>query len=314
VLITLYKLEATTDGTTWQTLYDEANGQTIDLPTLRNSALLLASVSAPTADYTRLRVTFNKNITVTPTGGGASQHLPCDPTTGATSGEKIVIEIPAVSIHGNQAAMVLDFDLAGFQLVGGKVRPSIKHSDMANFASRERECRIPGVVANLSASGFDLQVPRGQAFHVTLTTDTVVVDKEGATATLANGQNVLVEGQPDRDTRTIAADTIRVMPPRAEPPADAALAAGKVKSVAADGKSLTLEVAHVRGFEPPSGTLTVALNEDTKIRKGREAGTVADLTVDKEVSIGGTYDAGTQTLTAKFIHLHPARPGGGGPH
>src|SRR5690348_11920504 len=47
VLITLYKIEGTADGQTYQALYENSSGQTIDLTSLSNAAQLLSTVQVP---------------------------------------------------------------------------------------------------------------------------------------------------------------------------------------------------------------------------------------------------------------------------
>ncbi len=52
VLVTLYKIELTTDGSTYQTVFSDTAGQTINLSSLSSTTDLLASLNVPAGTYT----------------------------------------------------------------------------------------------------------------------------------------------------------------------------------------------------------------------------------------------------------------------
>src|SRR5437016_8057791 len=58
VLVTLFKIELTTDGTTFLTVFSDTAGQTINLSSLSDTAQLLASLNVAAGSYTQARVTF----------------------------------------------------------------------------------------------------------------------------------------------------------------------------------------------------------------------------------------------------------------
>src|ERR1051326_7656700 len=69
VLATLYKIELTTDGTTYQTVFSDTAGRTLDLASLASTAELLASVTVPTGTYTQARITFGDHLTLVSKSG-----------------------------------------------------------------------------------------------------------------------------------------------------------------------------------------------------------------------------------------------------
>lgn len=302
VLVTVFKVEGSADGTTFQTLFDDANGQAIDVAALADSTLLLARASVSGASLTQLRVTIGDRITVVPRGGGPSSSLamPDNVGTAAGSGKRAVTFPVTTDASGN---LVVDFDLASFQMEGGRVRPVIRSGDPAQFIAKRHGCRLAGTVANLVAgASFDLQGPQGRSLHVVLTGDTTISTASGAVATLANSQRVFVEGDVDRTTKTITATAIRI-DDRAQD-GNFQAAGGAVASVNSGSGSFTLTVAHAHHFSPTGGTITVQTDSNTIFRKARrETASISDIAANGMVLVGGTFNDSTQTLTAKFVHI-----------
>jgi len=298
VLVTIYKVEGSTDGTTFQTLYDDANGQTINVAALADSAVLLARANVTNANFTQVRVTIGDHLTLVSPGGATSSVPIADGVGTATGdGKRVVTFNVTTNSSGN---VIVDFDLASFQLAGGRVRPVLHGGDPAQFQGRRRDCRPVGTVANLVAgASFDLQGPRGSTIHVVLNDQTTITSASGSSGTLANGQHVFVEGTYDSTTRTITATSVRI-DDRADQPQFQA-AKGTVASVS--GNSFTVTVDHAHHFTPTGGTITVTTDANTVFRRGRTTATLADATAGTTVLVGGAFDDATQTLTAKFVHL-----------
>src|SRR5438067_1815636 len=53
VLATIFKIELSSDGTNYQTVFSNTAGQTLDLASLSSTAALLGTVTIPTGTYTR---------------------------------------------------------------------------------------------------------------------------------------------------------------------------------------------------------------------------------------------------------------------
>ena len=132
VLATLYKIEVSTDGTTYQTVYSDDSGHTVDLTALSTNAELLASLNVPTGTYTNARVTFGDHITLV-AQDGTSSSVAVDSSIGTQADSKVTVTVttPTKVLAGQTSTLVIDFKLAEFQLVGKNVRPK----------NRRRRCR-----------------------------------------------------------------------------------------------------------------------------------------------------------------------------
>lgn len=102
------------------------------------------------------------------------------------------------------------------------------------------------------------------------------------------------------NVKAIPSFTIRI-DDRADRP-DFQVARGTVVSVSGDNFTLTVEHAH--HFTPTAGDITVQTDLNTAFRRARGvSATLADVSADATVLVGGTFDEATQTLNAKFVHL-----------
>ena len=126
VLATLYKIELTTDGTNYQMVFQDDAGRTLDLASLASTSELLASVTVPAGTYTNARITFGDHITLV-SQAGVSTSVPVDTSIGIASNGQVAITVSTPArVQANQTNWVtVDFKLAEFQLIDGKVRPSI---------------------------------------------------------------------------------------------------------------------------------------------------------------------------------------------
>lgn len=314
VLITLYKVEGSADGTNFQTLFEDTTGLTIDVARLRNSAQLLSRINAPSGSYTQIRVSVAEKITLQATGGGNSSQIKIAPNVGIHSNGQVSLTFNKPARSGENK-IVIDFDLAQFQMVGGHIRPVIASGDTGEFEQKARICRIPGVVSNLQAgTSFALTPPHGAPFTVTLTQATQIMQAEAGnnSGTLANGQFVLVEGQIDRQAQTVTAEMIRILPnvpgTPAEPPRPEkfAVGIGTVSAIDVAKGSFTLTLTQAFRFNPDSTTITVQTDGNTQFRKSRhEAGQFSDLTSGMEIAVGGNFTKDTGVMTAKFVMENP---------
>ncbi len=220
VWITLYKIELSTDGTTFTTVYDQPAGVAIDAASLASKTTLLGTVNIPAGDYTTIRVTTGDHITLFPKGGGAGISAPVDPTKATVSGGQAVVTV-SIPKHIAAAAsnnIVIDFNLAAFKLVGGKVECSIGDGDNSSFPGKAHEAEIHGTVSNLVAgTSFTLTLENGNTVSVLMTASTVVLSPvvsstAVASTPLANGQKVVIIGTVDTTTHAITADRVRIIP------------------------------------------------------------------------------------------------------
>lgn len=304
VQLTLYKIELTTDGTNFQTVYEDTSGQTLNLCSLATAAELLASVNIPTGTYTQARVTFGDHITLV-ANDGTTSSVAVDTSVGVASGGKIAVTVatPAKVTSGQLATVVIDFKLAEFKLVGSVLRPQIGHGDETMLRTKSRSGHLQGTVANLTAGvSFDLQEAHGRTVSLLLTDATTIVSGQtGSAITLANGQSVFVDGTFDASTNKFTATTITLNDYTTFPRESVN---GTVASVNASAGSFVLTVQRAEGIQPTSGTITVQTDANTRYAKGRHtAGSLSDITVGSDVMVNGSFDSMTQTLMAKCVRL-----------
>lgn len=307
VIATLYKIELTTDGTNFQTVYDNTAGSSLDLASLASTAELLASVTVPAGTYTEARITFGDHITLV-SNSGTSTSIAVDPTVGtAANGQVSILVNTPTKVQANQSNTVfVDFRLAEFQLVGNVVRPSVHCGNGdAGMLNRQHTANVRGTVTGLiGTTGFTLQDDDARTVTVTLTDSTTVTSGQtGAAITLATGQSVIVRGTFDPASATITATSVTL---NDYTTVNHARAAGTVASVNTSGSSFVLTVLRADGITPTGGTITVQTDASTHFGRGRhQQFTLADLTTGEAVEVSGVFDTTTQTLTAKFVGIHP---------
>jgi len=297
VLLTLYSVDLSTDGTTYTNVYSESGGQTLDLKALATVAQFLNSIQVPAGTYTKAKITFSDHVTLV-ANDGTSTSVAVDPDAGtfANGQVSVVVDTPAKALAGKRSVVVVDFKLASFEVVGSVLRPSVEGHDEGGLEGKQCNGRLRGTISNLSESGFTLNGPRGESMTVNIDANTSI------TGTLANSQEVFVSGTYDATSNTLTATSI-VLDDHADLP-KIALAAGAVASVDSANSTFTLTLEHSRGFAPTGGSITVKVDDTTKILAGRgKIGKFADIAVDGKLNVVGAFDAETQTLTANGIHL-----------
>lgn len=307
VLTTLYKIELTTDGTTYQTVFADAAGRTLDLASLASTAELLSSVTVPTGAYTQARITFGDHITLVSTTG-TSTTVPVDTSIGVDANGQIAVTVATPThVQSNQTnAVYVDFKLAEFKLVGTVLKPSLACGDGTGQMGKQHTGHLEGTVANLNgASSFTLQGPNGGTITVALTgTTTITSGQTGKTITLANGQNVIVDGTFDPATSTLTATSVTL---NDYTTVDHARVGGTVASVNSSAQSFVLTVQRGDDIQPTGGTITVQTDANTVFMKGPGPGqqrSFSDITAGVMADVDGSFNTTTQTLTAKFVGIH----------
>ncbi|HLJ54251.1 MAG TPA: DUF4382 domain-containing protein [Chthonomonadaceae bacterium] len=306
VLATLFKIELTTDGTNFTTVFEDDNGRTIDLASLSNTSELLASVTVPAGSYTGARITFGDHVTLV-SNAGVSTSVAVASDVGAQANGQVAITVntPARVLAHQTNSVTVDFKLAEFQLVGGTLRPSIAcGAGLGPHPGGQRTAHIEGAVTAVNGTtSFTLQGDHGRTTTVNLTsTTTVTSGQTGAAATLAVGQNVIVEGTYDPSTATITATSVTLNDFTSIVHAEAT---GTVASVDSAAGTFVLTLMRAEGIRPTGGTITVATFPNTEFETGpRHNGTFSSVTVGASVAAEGTFDTTTQTLNAREVGVH----------
>ena len=318
VFITLFKVELS-DGTQFRTVFEDTTGKVINASALANVSQLLARISVPEGNYTQARITMGDHITLVSTAGGAGTTAPIDDSVGVHSNGQVALTIATTTqvTPGGASKLIVDFDLPGFELAGGKVRPHVRGGDDSQFQRSEKKAELKGQVANLTPQGFDLRLTGGQTTSVRISASTSIFSsKAGTAATPTNGQTVEVKGSVDAATLIVTADNVKVEDAGTDDhggqtTGSGVQAEGAVTSVNADKKSFTVTLKEVDGFQPTGGVVTVVTTTATVFERhgqghGHDDGGSASpsaITVGAQVEAFGTFDSATQTLTAKRVEV-----------
>lgn len=304
VWVTVKKV-ALTGASGAATVFDDSAGKTIDLKTLRDaSGQRFAFLgNAPSGTWTGVSVTVDKTVVLFPAGSGTGQVREFAGNNGATAVLSLTFATPRSIGSGG---MAIDFDLASWDDNGTTVSgsPFLRESSGSGLddPSRHEHEDFGGTIQGLGASGFNL-VRGGRTVAVAITAQTVIFNDNGApNPHLANGQRVEVQGVFSPSQNAIVADSIKIE-----------LEAGGGAEVRGPASSIgagtfVLSVREARDFTPTSTEVNVVTGPGTVfISHGGMTLTSAEffaaLSNGMEVEVEGSYDAGTNTLTATKAKL-----------
>ena len=331
VWVTLHRIEVG-DGATFTTAYDDPAGNSLNIVSLKDTAELLASVSLPDTPYTHVRVTYADQVTLVDKDGKSSTVAvsPTDDTTVEGGKAVHVSRTKAPFRPSTDRRLVVDFQLATFELVGGKLKVGIRPEPPADFDNKVRWCAVPGTVSDLTATSFTLRpdlriappapggpdVPTVRSFTVNLADTTSVLGPDGTTATLANGQSVVVRGTVDKSAGTVAATHVLRRPevttpggPDVRPMPDHV--GGEVVSIDTEKGILVVTPFDTNRLGGWGGTIAVGPNTKFLIAgAGRpQEGTLSDIAVGDPVVAAGTFGA-DGNLVAKTVAVRRLPEGG----
>jgi hypothetical protein len=342
VWVTLHRIEVG-DGATFTTVYENETGNPLNVVSLKDSAELLASVSLPDTPYTHVRVTYADQVTLVDKEGKSST-VPVSPTDDTTveSGKAVhVSKTKAPFRPSAEKRLVVDFQLATFDIVGGKLKVGIRPEPPADFDNKVRWCAVPGTITNLSTTSFtlrpDMRIPQVlggpdgrpdvRSLTVNISESTSIVGPDGTVAVLANGQDVLVRGNVDKDSGTIAATHVLVRPANnPKPPTggpDPILMpdhlGGEVTAIDKEKSTITVAPFDANRIGGASGV--IAVGADTKVLvagAGRPSeGSLSDIAVgDPVVATGRFGEDGilqARTVAVRRIPAGDPRPPFGRP-
>ena len=114
VLITLYKIEVSSDGINYTTVYSNTGGTTIDVAHLSSVLQLIGAVTLPAGTYTQTRITLSDTIAVVPTGSATSSTLSISSSVATVNGGLAVITINTPQTITDNSNIVADFDLPAY--------------------------------------------------------------------------------------------------------------------------------------------------------------------------------------------------------
>ena len=233
VWVTLQSI-AVGDGKTFTDVYSATTGKTIDIVSLKDTAELLSSIQLADTRYTHIRVTYSDTVTLVD-ASGTSTTLQVAPSPSTTVGGGLAIHTSATRVPfkaSTNRQLVVDFNLASFEVSGGKLKVGIVPEPPIGFEGKFKRFANHGQVSNLTATSFvmtgsDNRPPvqiqpyplppapkpgMRSSINVSFDANTVILGPDGPDASLANGQQVVVRGSYDDASKTLTATEINIVP------------------------------------------------------------------------------------------------------
>lgn len=308
VWATLQRIEVGSDGGSFTTVYEAAEGAELNLPELATTAEFLGAATLPARNYTRARLTLRNTVRLVRRDGSESEPpLRLETSLGfrAGTGDSCTVEFPVNCTvrDGGQTDLPIDFDLPNFQMMGNALQARVQQGDANRFRAMNKHGRLLGTVTNLDTASFDLALRNGRIVPVELTAATTIVSAgSGADAALANGQTVFVFGVWDAVAQKLSATVVIIMDIPTTAPA-AAHARGTVLSIDDAEKSFVMEYFSASmGLRPTSAQIKVKTGDSTVFGfVPRGPASFADVAVGSRVDVVGVYDAAEPSISARRV-------------
>lgn len=315
IWVTIKKV--TFDGTNGAVVaYNDPTGAVIDLKTLRdvNGAkfALLGTIGLPAGTYSDFKVLLSKDISLIPAGGTTATAAVFAGFDVATGTKELVKTFTTAKAITND--FCVDFDISSWTIDNASppnVTASIQESDQSGIGGGDRhiEDDFGGTVANLAGTAptqtFSFTTEEGFTVNVATSAVTSIFSSDGAPSpALANGQHVQVKGVFDVITHVFNASAVMIeVGNHSENHASGVPSAGD-----AVAGTFTLTVHEVEGFVPTGVSIAIATTPTTKFfnGKGTSLGVTeffTALATATNVEVNGSFDVGTQTMTALSIRL-----------
>jgi Domain of unknown function (DUF4382)/Domain of unknown function (DUF5666) len=302
-------------------LFDDPAGRQLDLKTLRDATggrfAFLGDKTVAAGNYTGLRVTLGPNAQMFEHAKAIGKPIPLDSTV-------VTLNFAAPKALGTTAdQLIVDFDLANFKLVGGKITVALKEGTKAGLTdpSRHEDDDYRGTISGLSGTAptqtFTLDRGLGQTVNVAATAATAIFGNGGA---LADGKVVEVTGIYNATTNKLVATKIETEDgSNGHTESDGVRKAkvrGGVTLIDAVAGTFTISHTHAKGCMPSSVTVKIKTSASTTYRTlGGRVKTPAEffvlLAATPIAEAQGTFDAATNTLTATSVKIKDSVGNGG---
>lgn len=324
VWATIFKIElVATDGTA-VSLFDNPAGKTIDIKSLRDATgarfSFLDKKSIPVGSYTGLRVTMTSSLTLFPKGSASGVATPFDDTfkRDASGNVALSLTFPTAKQEDADDNLVVDFDLANFKIVNGKITPSLKEGSKNGLGdeTRHEEEEVEGIVTGLAGTSPILTFKIGKVNVVTSATTNIFNANAQPNAVLAEGQKVEVRGKLNLAGDMFVANAVKIGKLDGDGSVKLADVEGAPSAIDAVKMTFVITVERTKEFQPSKTTVNIVTDANTIFRgKSGVTLTVADfytrLAAAKKAEVEGVYDAASNTLTAKRARFEDEGAGGG---
>ena len=343
VWVTLQSI-AIGDGKTFTDVYSATTGKTIDIVSLKDTAELLSSIQLNDESYTHIRVTYADTVTLVD-ASGTSTMLQVAPSPSTTVGGGLAIHTSATRVPfkaSTNRQLVVDFNLASFEVSGGKLKVGIVPEPPIGFNGKFKRFANHGQVSNLTETSFvmtggDNRPPvqiqpyplppppkpgMRSSINVSFDANTVILGPDGPDAALANGQKVVVRGSYDDASKTLTATEINIVPMGGANPGgnhgihpgdDTAIAGDHVGGIVMDIDEATgiVTIKPREANHATSGNLVkIHVSGTDKVLLGQggrpKPGTLGGISIGDAVSAKGVLSAdGTFDADVLIVRLAP---------
>ncbi len=325
VWATIFKVELVNALSQPVTVFDDSTGRIIDVKTLRDSTgqrfSFLSNAAIPAGNYTSVRVTVGPAFTLIPVASTTGATLPLADSVprDAQGHAQVTFNLPAAKNMGGSDDLVIDFDLANFNIALGKIAPVLKEGGKNGIgdANRHEEEDYEGVVSGLSgtAPNFTFTLTHSSRSIIVVTDANTTLFNAGASPnpTLANSKLVHVRGKFNASSIQLAAVSVKI---HATEDTHHPEVKGAPSAIDATAGTFTVAATKVSGFVPAHTTVNVVTNANTVFR-GKSGVTLAEadfftrLATATSVEVEGTYDSASNTLTAARAKTDDEGQGGG---
>jgi hypothetical protein len=323
VWATLLKVELVKSDGSAEVVFDDANGKTVDLKSLRDSSghrfLFLGEAHPSAGTYAKVRVTIDDMLTLFPNGASSGQQIPVADSLprDAQGNVQVEFDLPQPKQVGPGAhEIVVDFDLANFHLNGaGKIVPVCKEGDGSSLPNPERHEHeeYTGLIADLAGEApsqeFKLMLANGNSFPVATSEKTAIFNADGSPSPmLANGKRVKVRGIFDVTARRLNATEIKIKKSEDEPHDGPAAVAGTVHSIDSAHGAFKIMPGRAEGFVPTEIKVRITTSAETHFWSASGVAMTKEeffsiISSVKEAAARGVYDAATNTIAASEVKI-----------
>jgi hypothetical protein len=316
IWVTVHQIDLQDSSGGFVNVFSSTDGVPVDLTSLNDGSprfMFMGKDAIPTGSYTGMRVTMARGLTMVATGSSNGEACTFDPSIdfGASQSRASFAFGAPVALNAN-SNIVLDFDLPNWTKNGNVVTPAFRRGDDStlNDPGRHESEDYHGRVANLSGTApdqtFTLSRTAG-SFSVRTDASTLIYNENGAgSPVLINSQRVEVRGRFDVTANQLVATVIKIE----DDNDDEDKVVGPTSNL--DTGALTVDVSALRveGFLPSDPIVHVQFSASTRFfTKAGMPLTLNEmltfLATGIEVEAEGSYTAGTNTLNAAKIKLHP---------
>jgi len=323
VWATVRKVELIDAFSSAYTVFEDPAGRQIDVAGLAGSTAgsmyaFLGTVDLEARNYAKVRVTMDPTMTVVPSGGDAGIVYELDDTLPKDKSGRVQMTFDMDSpraLGGDVAGdVVIDFDLAKFDLVHGRIVPFLGEGSRTDLAKSANHAPFDyhGSVSDLAGSEGSLTFAikeNGRSVKVVTDEDTIMLHREADTVrAIANGARVEVYGTYDPQVRRLRARSVKI-----EDPSNETLYPNEIRGIAlcenTTNKTVSVQIDRSEGFRPEHGKTTVSLPAGVLLQgpDGTAYATVdaflAALDKDTAVDVEGVWNRTDNTFAAKRIQI-----------